>query len=274
MARFLKLAVALVFALTTYCAADTKPEALLAAGYRGMYNLDFAGAHATFSQYEKTYPQDPLGHVSNAAAYLFSEFDRLRILELDLFTTDSRFEARSREKADPAAKAEFDRELAAGDQIANQQLAKSPNNTNAMFALTLANGLRGDYAAMIEKRDFAGLGFIKSSRSLAERLLTLDPNCYDAYLAVGVENYLLSLRSAPMRWFLRIGGAQTDREQGVQKLKLTAEKGRYLAPYARLLLAVAALRDKDSPTARRLLQGLATEFPQNGLYRKELTRIP
>jgi hypothetical protein len=114
---------------------------------------------------------------------------------------------------------------------------------------------------------------MKTSRSLAERLLAADPSCYDAYLAVGVENYLLSLNAAPVRWILRLGGAQTDREEGLQKLRLTASKGHYLAPYARLLLAVAALRDKDRDTARELLAGLSREFPGNDLYRKELARI-
>jgi hypothetical protein len=41
-----------------------------------------------------------------------------------------------------------------------------------------------------------------------------------------------------------------------------------------LLLAVAAMRDKDSNTAKSLLQGLSAEFPQNSLYKKELARIP
>jgi len=40
-----------------------------------------------------------------------------------------------------------------------------------------------------------------------------------------------------------------------------------------MLLAVAALRDKDKNRARNLLGGLAQEFPQNTLYKKELARI-
>jgi hypothetical protein len=46
-----------------------------------------------------------------------------------------------------------------------------------------------------------------------------------------------------------------------------------LAPFARLLLAVAAVRDKDPQTARNLLSGLAHEFPQNPLYSAQLARI-
>jgi len=101
----------------------------------------------------------------------------------------------------------------------------------------------------------------------------MDPSYYDAYLAIGVENYLLGTTVAPVRWFLRMGGAETNKDQGIANLKLTADKGHYLAPYARLLLAVAALRDKDRATARNLLAGLSREFPQNSLYQKELARL-
>ncbi len=49
-------------------------------------------------------------------------------------------------------------------------------------------GLRGDYAAMIEKRDLAELNYMKTGRTLAEQLLAIHSNYYDAYLAVGVED--------------------------------------------------------------------------------------
>src|SRR5208337_4627670 len=104
-------------------------------------------------------------------------------------------------------------------------------------------------------------------------ILAIDPSCYDAYLAVGVENYILGLNPAPVRWLLRIYGAQTDKDQGVENLRTTAEKGHYLVPFARLLLAVAALRDKNRDQARDLLAGLAREFPNNRLYRRELERL-
>ena len=114
---------------------------------------------------------------------------------------------------------------------------------------------------------------MKTSRATAEQLLAIEPGYYDAYLAVGVENYLLSLKPAPVRWFLQMNGAQTDRDRGIENLRLTAEKGNYLCSYARLLLAVAALRNKDRTQARDILGKLALEFPQNRLYTEELARL-
>lgn len=249
------------------------PTGGLNTGFDQMYNLDFSGAHQTFARWEEMHPDDPMGPVSNAAAYLFAEFDRLKILEFDLFTENDKFERRPKLSPDASTRIAFENELAKSNQIANRELAAKPQDSHALLALVMANGLRGDYTAMIEKKNFAGLSYMKNSRAMAEKLLQADPSCYDAYLAVGVENYLLSLSAAPVRWMLRLGGAETDREEGLRKLRLTATKGTYLAPYARLLLAVAALRDKDRGTARELLGGLSREFPQNELYRKELARI-
>jgi len=253
---------------------ETAAQPNIERGFQQMYNLDFGTAHNTFRAYQQAHPEDPVGYVANAAAYLFSEFDRLHILESDLFTNDQKFEHRGKVAPDTAVKTEFESELAKSDTAADKILAQNPDDKNALFAQVLANGLRGDYTAMIEKRNFASLGYMKTSRTIAQKLLVLDPTCYDAYLAVGVENYLLGINSAPVRWMLRMTGAETDKAEGLQRLRLTADKGHYLAPFARLLLAVAALRDKDPGTARTLLAGLAKEFPGNQLYVAELARIP
>lgn len=260
------------------CAVAASPTPMvyspvLEHGYQDMYNLDFLAAHNIFRGYQQGHPDDPMGYVSNAAAYLFSEFNRLHILESDLFTDDAKFEHRGKLAPDQAVKVEFEKELSKSDAAAEKVLAQNPGDVNALFAEVLSNGLRGDYTALIEKRNIASLSYMKTSRLTAQKLLVSDPTCYDAYLAVGVENYLLGVNSAPVRWVLRLTGSETDKEEGLQRLRLTADKGHYLAPFARLLLAVAALRDKDRQTARVLLAGLAKEFPGNQLYVTELARI-
>lgn len=262
-------------ALTIPSMAASVPSVvpMIQTGYHQMYNLEFDGAHKTFAEWERQSPDDPLGHVSNAGAYLFAEFDRLDILQAELFVDDDRFRHAKRLTPDPAVRQAFDAELAKAEQLANGILARSPQDTDALFANILAMGLRADYTALIEKRYLDSLRVIKTSRATAEKLLSIAPDYYDAYLAIGVENYMLSLKAAPVRWLLELGGAQVDRERGLQDLRLTAEKGHYLSPYARLLLAVAALRNKDRAQARDLLAALAREFPHNRLYSEELARL-
>lgn len=250
-----------------------QPQSALDAGYRDMYNLQFEKAHQAFAQWQHGHPEDPMGSVSDAAAFLFSEFDRLHILEMEFFVHDRNFDKQSRLEPDNAVKQKFETEINRAHTLAQTKLARDPHDSNAAFAEVLMGGLRGDYAALIEKRNMAGLSFMKQSRAVAENLVAAKPDYYDAYLAIGVENYLLSLKAAPIRWLLHVGGAETDRDTGLKNLRITAEKGHYLAPFARLLLAVAALRDGDRRQAQALLSGLAAEFPGNRLYARELAQL-
>lgn len=238
-----------------------------------MYDLRFDDAHKIFARYQNTRPNDPLGPVSDAAAYLFSEFDRLRILQSEFFISDKKYLSEKKRQPDATTKARFEDDLEKTRRLAGSQMNRPDERANALFAEALASGLQADYLALIERRDFAALSEIKKARELAEQLLSIHPNYYDAYLAIGVENYLLSLKPAPLRWILRASGAETNKQTGIDKLRLTAEKGHYLMPYARLLLAVAALRDGDKNSARNLLAWLAQRYPHNSLYKEELEKL-
>jgi len=255
------------------CGSAQAQPTSLDQGFRALYNLDFATAHRAFEDHETADPHDPVGPACDAAAYLFTEFDRLHILQTELFTDNDRFLALRRATPDPATKRSFEQALERSERLSASALAKSPDDADALFATVLRHGLHGDYLSLIDKQNWAALAEVKQGRVAAEKLLAQHPDYYDAYLAVGVENYMLSLKPAPIRWFLRAGGAQTDKDMGLAKLRITAEHGRYFLPYARLLLAIAALRDKDPGTAKLLLSWLAAEFPQNEMYRTELAKL-
>ncbi len=234
-----------------------------------MYNLDFPAAHGVFAEYQRLHPEDPMGPVSDAAAYLFGEFDRLHILQAEFFVRDEHFITDHRLEPDPDLRRRFDDAL----DVTGRLAAHTPASRSAMLAEVLATGLRADYMALIEKRYLPSLRQMITARERAEQLLARYPACADAWLAVGVENYMLGIRPAPLRLILRLGGAQTDRATGLAKLELTAGAGDYLAPFARLMLAVAALRDGRRGEAEARLRGLAGEYPGNALYRQELARL-
>ena len=101
----------------------------------------------------------------------------------------------------------------------------------------------------------------------------MNPKAWDAYLGTGLENYLLSLKPAPMRALLWMTGSQVNRQKGLEQLHMTAQYGHYLEPFAKLLLAVADLRDNNRAGAVELLAGLHNRFPNNQLYLQELNRL-
>lgn len=259
------------FAATVLCLASAvgAHASLLDDGYRQMYNLQFEQAHKTFAEWAQQHPTDPMGPASDAAAYLFTEFDRLHILQSEFFVHDAHFYTDRKLTPDPDLKRQFQASIDQALALAGPE----PKDANAKFATVLCHGLQSDYLALIEKRYVPSFKEMKEARGMAEKLLAAHPDYYDAWIAIGVENYMLSLKPAPLRWLLRLGGGQTDKSMGIEKLQLTAQKGRYLLPFARLLLAVAAMRDRDNQQARSLLAGLAQEFPNNPLYKQELARL-
>ena len=242
-------------------------------GWLKMYNLKFDDAHRTFVQWEQDHPSDPLGPASNAAAYLFSELARLGALESELFVDDARFKSRKKLLPDPEAKLRFTQQIAQADRLADSALQKSSRDANALFVKSITYGLRADYAGLIDKRSLTALLYINQGRPYADKLLSVDPTAFDSHLGPGIENYLLSLKPAPLRFLLRLTGSEVDRQKGIQQLQMTALHGYYFEPFAKLLLGVAALRDKNREQARAILKGLRDRFPDNELFSREMDRL-
>jgi hypothetical protein len=238
-----------------------------------MYDLKFDEAHRQLARWQEIHPDDSLGPASDAAAYLFSELTRLGSLESALFVDDNRFKNRKILSPDPQLKASFEDRIGQADRLADTALEKSNVDARALLVKTLTHGLRADYIALIDGRGVQALSYTKAGRIYAERLVAADPQAFDAYLGPGVENYLLSLKPIALRVLLRLTGSQVDREVGLEKLQKTARQGYYLEPFAKLLLAVAALRDNHPEKAREILTELHQRFPDNELYTLELNRI-
>ena len=245
----------------------------LEAGYRSAYNLQFDQAHRAFTEWQGQHPDDPMGPVSDAAVYLFSECDRLHILEAQFLADDKKSEKSRQLMPDAAVKAQFEAMLEKTRTLSESRLAKDPKDSTAIFARILIDGLRGDYLVLVENKERDALKYLKQSRSLAETLIATNPDNYDAYLPIGVENYMTSFKSSAVRWFLRAGGAQTDKATGLRNLKIVAEKGHYLAPFAQVFLVIAALHDHNKLKALELMENLAQQFPDNHVYNHELAQL-
>jgi hypothetical protein len=242
-------------------------------GFRLLYSLKFTEAQQAFSQWQQQNPADPMGPASEGAGLLFSELDRLGILESQFFEDDKSFADRKKMSPDAAVHGRFQAALDRSEALAKAHLAKDPKDHDALLAMVMVNGLQADYAGLIEKRNFASLSYTKQGTSWAQQLLAVDPNAYDAYLARGLSRYIIGSLFAPFRWLLHLGGVDGNKEAGLADVRLTAAHGRYFAPFARILLAIAYVRDKNKGQAREVLASLHDDFPENGLFVRELQRL-
>lgn len=258
--------------LTTATAGDTY-SATLDEGFQSLYNLDFDHAQQQFATYQNQHPDDPMGPVAEASGLLFSELNRTGLLSSRFFDRDSAFTFSPAPKPDPSTYQRFASALRRAEVLAQPRLATDRNDRNALLALALVNGLRADYSALFEHKYSLALHYTRDATSYARQLLMICPDCYDAYIATGISRYLIGSLSAPLRWILRMGGFSGDKKQGMAELQLVSERGHYLAPYARILLAIAEIRQKDTTRARQLLTELRDEYPGNPLFVRELASL-
>jgi hypothetical protein len=248
----------------------TDPE--LARCFHELYAQHFSEARAIFAHWESAHQEDPFGQVAVAASYLFEELYRQSVLTSDFFLDQKRFLNGIEGKPDPARMASFREALEKTRGLSRQLMKKNPRDPEALFGLTLASGMESDADAILEKKQIDALKRMKEANEYAKELLAQQPDTTDAYVALGAANYIIGSLNAGFRmglWFMGIHG---DKKLGMEQLGKTANSGRYLQPFAKILLALSARREKQDALAQRLLLELSQEFPSSPLFAAEYAK--
>lgn len=254
-------------------AAPVRYQPALDDAFFHLYNSDFDGSRAIVDNYLGAHADDPLAYSVKASGFLFSELDRLGILESEFFKDDRQVSSKKHLVPDQKSHDAFYAAIERAQALANQALARNANDTNALFALCLANGDLTDYVALIEKKQMQSLTINKTGYRDAKRLLQIAPDYTDAYLTTGFTEYLIGSIPVLFRFFVRFDDVRGDTQAGVRNLQIVAKDGHYLKSFAKILLATAYLRDKHVPQARALLQELTQTYPRNPLLKRELDRL-
>ena len=71
---------------------------------------------------------------------------------------------------------------------------------------------------------------------------------------------------------LRFDGIHGDKKLGMEQVARTAENGRYLRPFAKIILALAARREKQNALAQRLFRELSEQYPDSELFALEYAK--
>lgn len=244
----------------------------LSSGFRQLYVQKFPEGRALFEAWASQHPDEPFAQVAIAASYLFEEFYDQGVLTSDFFLNEKKFLHGIEGEPDPARMAGFERAIARARELASQRLSKDPRDPEALYALTLSAGMESDADMILRKHNLDALRRLKEANSHAKALLAERPDAKDAYLALGTANYVIGSLSMGFRAMLWFGGVHGDRKLGMQQLAEAADGGRYLEPLAKIMLALAARREKQKPLAQKLLHELTEEFPESPLYSVEYAK--
>jgi hypothetical protein len=244
----------------------------LAAGFHSLYALNFSGARETFDGWESQHPEEPFGEIAVAASYLFEELYRQGVLSSDFFLNEKRFLHGIEGKPDPERMKRFQEALDRARKLAKQRQSKNAKDAEAFFALALAAGMESNSDMMLKKQHIDSLKRLKEANEYAKQLLAQQPDANDAYVALGSANYIIGSLSGGARFMLWFGGIHGDKKLGMEQLGKTIDGGLYLQPFAKILLALAARREKQDPMAQKLLRELSEEYPDSPLYAAEYAK--
>lgn len=248
------------------------PVPELMSGFRQLYEQRFQQARETFSDWQSHHPEEPLGGVAVAASFLFEELYRQAVLTSDFFLNEKRFLHGIDGKPDPVRMNNFREALSHARILARQRLKTNPKEPEGLFALTLAAGMESDADAILEKKQLDGLKRMKEANEYAKQLLAVHPDAADAYVAPGIANYIIGSLNPGYRFALWFGGIHGDKKLGMEQVAKTVENGRYLRPFAKIMLALAARREKQNALAQKLLHELTEEFPSNDTFAAEYAK--
>jgi hypothetical protein len=248
----------------------TVPE--LRAGFDLLYEQKFAEARRGFANWESRNPDQPFGEVAVAASYLFEELSRQGVLTSDFFLNEKKFLHGIDGSPDAERMSHFREAVARARELAAQRQKTNPRDGEALLALTLAAGMESDAESILQKKHLEGLKRMKKANGYAKELLAQYPDATDAYIAPGIANYIIGSQSGGTRFALWFGGIHGDKKLGMEQVARTAENGRYLRPFAKIILALAARREKQDALAQRLFRELSEQYPGNEVFALEYAK--
>jgi tetratricopeptide (TPR) repeat protein len=237
------------------------------------FNLEYDEAIRDYTRLIEQNPQDPQSYVRLAGAQLYKELYRLGLLESSALRGDNQFLRQAKPQPDPQARAEFEATLAKGQKLAESLLAQDRGNQLALYALGTGYALRGNYEFMVEKAYFSALRNGSRARDYCERLRRLNPGFVDAYLVLGVYEYVAGSLPLPVKMLAAIGGIRGSRQKGQEYVERVSREGKYARNDARVLLVILYRRERKPLKAARMLEELIADFPRNYVLGLELASM-
>jgi tetratricopeptide (TPR) repeat protein len=112
---------------------------------------------------------------------------------------------------------------------------------------------------------------IKKSFSYLNNTVLIDSNYYDAYMGLGLFNFMIAQTPPALKWAMRMTGIEGEKDKGIEFLKLASEKGKFSKVEALYYLSqLLAEFYAEYDQAEELLTSLNANYRKNLLFRYSL----
>ncbi|HEX5736658.1 MAG TPA: hypothetical protein VF131_27755 [Blastocatellia bacterium] len=261
---------------TATAAVTTKPavafdaaefDRLRIEGNDSLYNLDYQTARERYVRMTKMAPDHPAGYVNLANNLWLETLNASRRLSTSVYSSGS-FYAQDAEEDEVNKKREreFNDLIKQALAVSKARLDKNPADVEALYYSAAAQGLRAGYSVSVKRSFRKAIGDANGSVKIQKRVIKLDPNYTDAYLSIGLYEYVID--SLPFFWrtLARLAGLSGSKKRGIEHLEQVVAQGKYAADDARVLLIGIYGREGKPDRALELISHLANKYPRNYLF--------
>lgn len=270
-----------VAAVPASAAAPAEMLELRRAGYEASYNLDYVTARTKFEEIRKRWPQHPAGDLYLANLVWLEYLYKLRRLQTSLYQNESFYagvensseDSEKGDALDPQVDRTFRMLMNGAKTKALALVNANKNDADARYYLGAVYGVLAGYEASTARKFFAAMRNGSRSVEQHQQVLKLKPNYYEAYLTVGLYDYVVGNLPFALKAIAALGGVRGNKERGIKQLKQIIENKAENADDARVMLLAIYQQEKQPAEALSLLEGLSQRFTQNFLFKLELAAV-
>ncbi len=238
---FRGLTVLFVASLQLFSQDFGKVHELTTEGINSIYEIDFPAALYKFQEAKSIAPGDLRGPFFESTVYFWKA----------LFTKNRN---------------DYETYLNLSDKIierCSEIVDKNENDLDAQFYMGWTYTLRAFILYYIDKNFLKAASDIKDGNKSLEYVVEKNSAYYDAYLGLGIYNYILSFIPRKLQWLTSLLGFSGDREEGKRQLKLAAERGTYTNTEAKFYLTLLAWREENYTLAEDYASQLTRAYPRS-----------
>jgi hypothetical protein len=251
------------------------------AGYAASYSLDYATARAKFEEIRRRWPQHPAGDLYLANVVWLEHLFKLRRLQTGLYQNESFYagvensneENEQGDTVDPQVDRTFRGLMAAAKGKAQAFVTANRKDAHARYYLGAVYGVLAGYEASTARKFFSAMRNGSRSVEQHQQTVKLDPNYIDAYLTIGLYDYVIGSLPFPLRALTTLGGMRGSKERGIRQLRQLIEQKAENADDARVMLLAIHQNEKRPDLALTLLEDLGARFPANFLFKLERAAV-
>ncbi len=214
---------------------------LISDGIYSIYETDFPSALSKFQEAKNTAPNDLRGPFFESTVYFWKA----------LFTKN---------------RGDYETYLNLSDKIiekCSEAVDKNENDLDAQFYMGWTYTLRAFILYYIDKNVLKAASDIQDGNKALRYVVEKNSAYYDAYLGLGIYNYILSFIPRKLQWLTSLLGFSGDRDEGKKQLILAAEKGTYTNTEAKFYLTLLAWREENYTLAEDYASQLTGSHPKS-----------